>query len=109
MMAEVVDELWSRIELSGVVSTRYEHAVNGDRTSRGRIEAIEVVNPVPDQNSIVAAERMLALQHGVTDDDLVLALISGGGSATCALPIDGVSLSQKQPVTKAMLLSGATC
>lgn len=108
MMAEVIDELWSDIELSGIVSTRYEHAVNGDRTSGGRIEVIEAGHPVPDENSILAAERMLELLHGLTEDDLVLALISGGGSATCALPIDGVSLAQKQSVTKALLHSGAT-
>lgn len=102
-MAAVIDKFWTDVDLSGVVSTRYGHGVNA-----GRIRVIEASHPVPDESSELAAKEMLQAVKDLTKDDLVLALISGGGSATCTLPIDGLSLSQTQQITKELLHSGAT-
>ncbi len=102
-MAAVVDELWSHIELSGIVSTRYGHGVDA-----GRIKVIEAGHPVPDENSVIAAKCMLELVGNLSENDLVLALVSGGGSATCALPIEQLTLEQKQEITKKLLKSGAS-
>lgn len=101
-MAAAVEKHWSH-PLEGLVVTRYEH---GAPTSK--IEVIEASHPVPDAAGRAAAGRILAKVQGLTEDDLVLALISGGGSALMALPADGVSLEEKQAVNKALLKSGAT-
>ena len=89
--------------LEGLVVTRYEH---GAPTSQ--IEVIEASHPVPDAAGREAAARILKAVQGLTEDDLVLALISGGGSALMALPAEGVTLEEKQAVNKALLKSGAT-
>jgi glycerate 2-kinase len=89
--------------LSGLVVTRYGHAVQ----TRG-IEIVEAAHPVPDENGRKAAARMLELAHGMSPDDLVLCLISGGGSALTTLPADGISLADMQALTTALLKSGAT-
>jgi glycerate 2-kinase len=89
--------------VEGLVVTRYEH---GAPTSR--IEVVEASHPVPDAAGRDAAKRVLKAVEGLTEDDLVLALISGGGSALLALPAEGVSLEEKQIVNKALLKSGAT-
>jgi hydroxypyruvate reductase len=102
-MAQVVDAAWPDVALSGVVVTRYGHAVPA-----GRIEVLEAGHPVPDAASERAARRMLAAVRGLAPDDLVLALISGGGSAVMALPAPGLTLADKQAVTRALLASGAT-
>jgi glycerate 2-kinase len=101
-MAAAVEAHWPH-PLEGLVVTRYEH---GAPTSK--IEVIEASHPVPDAAGRAAAGRILAKVQGLTEDDLVLALISGGGSALMALPADGVSLEEKQAVNKALLKSGAT-
>lgn len=101
-MAAAVEEHWPDVNLSGVVATRYGH---GAPTQRVRI--IEAGHPVPDENSILASEQMLRMLEDVTEEDLVLALISGGGSACLSAPIEGVSLSDLQTLTKALLGSGA--
>ncbi|ATQ68565.1 MULTISPECIES: glycerate kinase type-2 family protein [Methylosinus] len=101
-MAAAVEKHWPH-PLEGLVVTRYEH---GAPTSK--IEVIEASHPVPDAAGRAAAGRILAKVQGLTEDDLVLALISGGGSALMALPADGVSLEEKQAVNKALLKSGAT-
>ncbi|HYA79573.1 MAG TPA: glycerate kinase, partial [Methylocystis sp.] len=88
--------------VEGLVVTRYEH---GAPTKH--IEVVEASHPVPDAAGREAAARVLAKVQGLTSDDLVLALISGGGSALLALPAPGVSLEQKQIVNKALLKSGA--
>ncbi len=75
-MAAALDATWPDVELSGVVVTRYGHAV-----PVGRIEIVEAAHPVPDANSEMAARRCLAAVRGLGTDDLVLALFSGGGSA----------------------------
>ncbi|KAA0572400.1 glycerate kinase [Azospirillum sp. B21] len=101
-MARAVEEHWPG-ELSGLVVTRYAYAV-----PCRRIEIVEAAHPVPDAAGLAAAERIRALVSGLGADDLVLCLISGGGSALLALPLDGVTLADKQAVNRALLASGAT-
>ncbi|MGH6838499.1 MAG: glycerate kinase type-2 family protein [Methylocella sp.] len=101
-MAKAVEDHW-RGPLEGLVVTRYGHGAPCQR-----IEAVEASHPVPDAAGQDAARRILALVKGLTPDDLVLCLISGGGSALLALPADGVTLNDKQAINKALLKSGAT-
>jgi len=102
LMAQVVDRSWPDVALSGVVVTRYGHTVPA-----GRIAVLEAGHPVPDAASEIAARRILTAVRGLGPDDLVLALMSGGGSAVMALPVDGVTLAAKQSLTRALLHSGA--
>ena len=99
-MARAVEDHW-KTPLSGLVVTRYGHSVPCDH-----IEVVEASHPVPDQAGEAAAKRMLALVQGLTEDDLVLCLISGGGSALLSLPAEGLTLADKQAVNKALLVSG---
>jgi hydroxypyruvate reductase len=103
LMAQVVDQLWPDVTLSGVVVTRDGHAVPA-----GRIAVLEAGHPVPDSRSEIAALRILAAVAGLGPDDLVLALISGGGSALMALPVPGLTLAAKQRLTRNLLHSGAS-
>ena len=103
VMAAALEAAWPDVAMSGAVVTRYGHAV-----PTRRIEVIEASHPVPDANSERGARRLLELVHGLGPDDLVLALISGGGSALLALPADGLTLADKQVVNRALLASGAT-
>ncbi|WP_426109915.1 glycerate kinase type-2 family protein [Massilia sp. PWRC2] len=89
--------------LSGVVVTRYGHGAPCQR-----IEVLEASHPVPDAAGVAAARRILDCVAGLGADDLVLCLISGGGSALLALPADGVTLADKQAINQALLASGAT-
>jgi hydroxypyruvate reductase len=100
-MARAVEDHWPG-ELSGLVVTRYGHGAPCQR-----IEVVEAAHPVPDEAGRAAAARMLAAVQGLTSDDLVLVLISGGGSALLALPFEGISLADKQQVNRALLKSGA--
>lgn len=100
-MAKAVEDHWPHA-LSGLVVTRYGHGADCKR-----IEVIEAAHPVPDAAGRAAAGRMLQAVQGLSADDLVIALISGGGSALLALPADGVSLEDKQAVNRALLRSGA--
>jgi hydroxypyruvate reductase len=100
-MAKAVEDAWSG-QLSGLVVTRYGHAVPCKR-----IEIIEASHPVPDENGLRAAKRMLEIVRGLGPDDLVLALISGGGSALLSLPASGLRFADKQAVNAALLRSGA--
>lgn len=102
-MAAGLDAAWPDVPLSGVVVTRHGHAVPA-----GRIEIIEAAHPVPDAASERAAQRMLQAVHGLTKDDLVIALVSGGGSALLVLPQPPMTLADKQAVNRALLASGAT-
>jgi hydroxypyruvate reductase len=102
-MAAAVDAAWPDVELGGAVVTRYGHALPA-----GRITVLEAGHPVPDARSEQAALHLLQRVQGLGPDDLVLALISGGGSATLALPIDGLTLEQKGTITRALLASGAS-
>ena len=101
-MAKVVEDHWP-CELSGLVVTRYGHGADCRR-----IEVVEAAHPVPDRAGQQAAARMLEMVQGLSEHDLVLCLISGGGSALLALPAEGITLEQKQAVNKALLKSGAT-
>ncbi len=102
-MAAGLDAAWSDVKLSGLVVTRYGYAVPA-----GRIEIMEAAHPVPDDNSARAAQRMLQLVSGLTADDLVIALVSGGGSALMIAPAPGMTLADKQALNQALLASGAT-
>lgn len=103
-MAMAVEAHWPADRpLSGLVVTRYGHGVG----PLPRIEVVEASHPVPDAAGAGAAARMLALVGGLTADDLVLCLISGGASALLALPAAGVDLAAKQAVGRALLRSGA--
>ncbi|VFU10294.1 glycerate kinase type-2 family protein [Methylocella tundrae] len=101
-MAKAVEDHWTG-PLEGLVVTRYGHGA-----PCRHIEVIEAGHPVPDAAGREAAERIFASVEGLTADDLVLCLISGGGSALLALPAPGVTLADKQGVNKALLKSGAT-
>jgi hydroxypyruvate reductase len=101
-MARVVEEHW-RGPLSGLVVTRYGYAVPCDH-----IEIVEAAHPVPDAAGMRAAQRILELVGNLREDDLVLCLISGGGSALMPLPAEGLTLGMKQDVSRALLASGAT-
>ena len=101
-MARAVEDHWSG-EVSGLVVTRYGYGV-----ACRRIEVVEAAHPVPDAAGEAAARRMLALAAGFDADDVVLCLISGGGSALLPLPADGITLADKQSVNRALLKSGAT-
>ena len=101
-MARVLEQHWPG-ELSGLVVTRYGYAV-----PCARIEIVEAAHPVPDAAGMEAARRMLALVEGLSADDLVICLISGGGSSLLPLPAPGLDLADKQRLNAALLASGAT-
>ncbi|NRR30359.1 glycerate kinase [Oxalobacteraceae bacterium] len=100
-MARAVEKHWKG-ELSGMVVTRYDHGADCQR-----IEVIEASHPVPDEAGRAAAGRMMEMVKGLTENDLVLCLISGGGSSLLALPAAGITLEQKQQINRALLKSGA--
>lgn len=100
-MAAVVEAHWSG-PLSGMVVTRYGH---GQPTTKIRV--IEAAHPVPDAAGQQAAEETLRLVQNLTADDLVLCLISGGGSSLLALPAPGLTLADKQMISQSLLRSGA--
>jgi len=101
-MARAVEDNWPG-PLSGVVVTRYGYAVPCNH-----IEVLEAAHPVPDAAGLLGAQRVLEAVRGLGADDLVLCLISGGGSALLPLPVAGLTLEQKQNVNRALLKSGAT-
>lgn len=101
-MAKAVEDNWDG-PLEGLVVTRYGHNMPCKT-----IEVIEAAHPVPDAAGMAGAARMLEAVKGLTSDDLVLSLISGGASALLALPAQGISLAEKQEINKALLKSGAT-
>jgi hydroxypyruvate reductase len=107
-MAQAVDALWpAHAQLSGLVVTRYDHVPPAYKANGGRIEVVEASHPVPDDAGRRAAARIAALAQGLTADDLVLCLISGGGSALLSLPAPGLTLEDKQAINRALLKSGA--
>jgi hydroxypyruvate reductase len=101
-MAQALEQHWAG-PLTGLVVTRYGYAVPCER-----IEIVEAAHPVPDQAGLDAARRMMSLVQGLSADDTVICLISGGGSALLPLPLEGVTLEDKQLVNRALLASGAT-
>lgn len=100
-MAKAVERNWPG-EVSGLVVTQYGYGVEC-----AAIEIVEASHPVPDSAGQGAADRILSLAHRAGRNDLVLCLISGGGSALMPLPAEGLSLADKQAVNKALLRSGA--
>lgn len=107
-MAAAVDRLWpATAPLSGLVITRYQHVPPAYAARPGRIEVVEAAHPVPDAAGLQAAQRMLALTDALTADDLVIALISGGGSALLTLPDARLDLAEKQRVNRELLACGA--
>ena len=100
-MARAFEEQWPG-PLSGVVVTRYGYAVPCER-----IEILEAAHPVPDEAGLRASKRILETVSGLTADDTVVCLVSGGGSALLTLPLDGIPLSDKQAVNRELLKSGA--
>lgn len=108
-MAQAVEALWPPdAPLGGLVVTRYGHIPPRPAGLVQRIEVVEAAHPVPDAAGLAAAQRILALVQGLNKNDLVLCLISGGGSALLTLPADGLTLQDKQAISKALLNSGAT-
>jgi hydroxypyruvate reductase len=107
-MAHALEALWpADAELSGLVVTRYHHTPPRPQGLAQRIEVVEAAHPVPDEAGLKASERMLALCQGLTQNDLVICLVSGGGSALLTLPAQGLSLADKQQINRALLESGA--
>ncbi|MFN3545582.1 MAG: glycerate kinase [Thiobacillus sp.] len=103
-MAAAVEAHWpGDAPLSGLVVTRYQHGL-----PTRRIEVVEASHPLPDGRGEAAALRMLDLAGQLGPDDLLLALISGGGSSLLAAPVEGVTLKELRAVTKALLGAGAT-
>src|SRR5260370_35493243 len=100
-MAKAVEEQWAH-PLEGLVVTRY-----GYGEACRKIEIVEAAHPVPDEKGRAAAGRILEKVKGLTGDDLVLCLISGGASALLPLPAPGLTLADKQEVNRALLKSGA--
>jgi glycerate 2-kinase len=100
-MAQAVEQSWDG-PLTGLVVTRYGHAV-----PCSHVEVVQAAHPVPDAAGQRAARRILDLVSGLGADDLVLALISGGGSSLLALPAPGITLADKQVINTALLRSGA--
>ena len=101
-MAHALERSWPG-DLSGLVVTRYGYAVPCER-----IEIVEAAHPVPDAAGEAAARRLLDTVRGLGEDDLVICLISGGGSALLPLPAAGITLADKQAIARALLKSGAT-
>jgi len=101
-MARALEDVWAG-PLQGLVITRYGYEVPCDR-----IEIVQAAHPVPDAAGLQAAQRLRALVGDLTPDDLVIALISGGGSSLLVAPGPGLTLADKQAVSQALLKSGAT-
>jgi len=100
-MARAVEDHWSG-PLEGLVVTRYGHGAPCQK-----IEVVEAAHPVPDLRGQHAAERILHMVQDLSEDDLVICLISGGGSALLTLPAAGLTLADKQAVNRALLACGA--
>jgi hydroxypyruvate reductase len=101
-MAQALERHWSG-PLEGLIVTRYGHGAACDR-----IRIIEAAHPIPDEAGLKAAQKILTLVSNLSADDLVVCLISGGGSALLTLPAAPVSMAEKQAINKALLRSGAT-
>ena len=101
-MARAVEDHWPGA-LTGLVVTRYGYGV-----ACRRIEVVEAAHPLPDAAGQAAAKRIVALVEGLAEDDLVICLLSGGASALLSLPAPGITLEDKQAVTRELLRSGAT-
>ena len=102
-MALAVERHWGAASpLEGIVITRYVHGL-----PLQRIRVVEAGHPVPDEKGESAAREILSLARGLGEDDLLLVLVSGGGSSLLALPVDGVAMADLKAVTRGLLASGA--
>jgi len=101
-MARALEDHWPG-PLEGLVVTRYGYEVPCER-----IEIVQAAHPVPDEAGLVASRRIAGKVTGLTADDLVIALISGGGSSLLVAPAPGLTLADKRAVNSALLMSGAT-
>jgi glycerate 2-kinase len=107
-MVHALEAAWpAEAPLSGLVVTRYGHTPPRPSNVPARVEIVEAAHPVPDEAGMRAAMRMLDMTRGLNADDLVLCLISGGGSALLSLPAEGLSLDDKQAINRQLLRSGA--
>jgi hydroxypyruvate reductase len=106
-MANALTEILGDKLTQGVVTVKYGHRPPPEE-STGRIELTEAGHPVPDEAGLKGAEKMVNLLRNLDERDLVLAVISGGGSALLELPVEGVTLADMQALTSALLRSGAT-
>ncbi len=105
-MAQALEALWPKeLPLSGLVITPYGHCPPGYKPQR--LSLVEAEHPVPDDAGLAASARLLQMAQGASAEDLVICLISGGGSALLCLPAPGLSLADKQSVNRALLRSGA--
>ena len=98
--------LWPENEyqkISGLVITRYQHGLECEK-----IEVVEASHPVPDEAGEQAAQQIIQRVSGLTEDDLVVCLISGGGSALLTVPADGIGLDEKKDINKQLLSCGAS-
>lgn len=102
-MAQVVEEVLDGYISDGLVVTKYGHALPLER-----IRLIEAGHPIPDAAGVRAVAETRELLQGLSEDDIVLCLISGGGSALWPAPADGITLEQKQEVTQLLLRAGAS-
>lgn len=108
-MAHALDALWpASSRLTGIVVTRYGHTPPRPTNALQRIEVVEASHPVPDEAGQAAARRIIESVRGLEAQDLVICLISGGGSALLSLPADGLSFKEKQQINEALLLCGAS-
>ena len=102
-MALAVENHWpANAPLDGLAITRYQHGL-----LTNRIKIIEAGHPVPDESGEKAAREVLRLAKSLGPDDLLLALVSGGGSALLSLPLDGITMEELKATTKELLRSGA--
>ena len=102
-MAVAVESHWpASAPLEGVVITRYGHAL-----PTNRVRVVEAGHPVPDESGEAAAREILSLARALGPDDLLLALVSGGGSSLLSLPAEGIAMADLKAVTKQLLASGA--
>ena len=102
-MAQAVEDAWpADAPLTGIAATRYGHGI-----ACRRIEVIEAAHPVPDARSLEVGGRMLREAEALGPDDLLLCLVSGGGSALLVVPAPGIDLDGKRRVNRALLASGA--
>jgi hydroxypyruvate reductase len=102
-MARAVEDHWPKAKpLEGVVITRYGHGLPLER-----IRVVEAGHPVPDEQGESTAREILALAQGLGEDDLLLVLVSGGGSSLLSLPVAGIAMADLKSVTRSLLASGA--
>jgi hydroxypyruvate reductase len=110
-MAHAFEQLWLErypsAPMTGMVVTRYGHTPPTPVGLQGKIKIVEASHPVPDAAGLAAAEEILHSVQGLTSDDLVVCLISGGGSSLLTLPCEGLSFSAKQAINQQLLMSGA--